>query len=131
MILNIPTYYAQIQTGSANAQSSVETNIQGSGNVSTHIEVSANGEKKTLDANSPGTYSLSVQSSNNNNSNNETITPTVPTPHLSSTPTASKASEPKEKINKENKIKPFMFSDFVIYIENLFKKLFSSPKQPV
>ena len=58
-------YYAQnIQIGNANAQSSVINTVEGNGNVSTHIEVEANGDKKVLDTNSSGTYSLSVQSNN-------------------------------------------------------------------
>jgi hypothetical protein len=125
MIINTPAYYAQVQTGNANAQSSVQTDIQGGGNVSTHIEVQANGEKKTLDANSPGTYSLSVQSNNNNNTNNPTVTPATPTPHLSSIPIASKEPELKPKITKMVEAKLLFFSNFIKDIENFFKKIFS------
>ena len=87
-----PTYFAQnIQTGNSSAQSLVQTNIQGNGSVSTHIEVSANGEKKVLDTNSPGNYKLEVQSNSyNSNVNNPTISPIIslsPTPISSPSPT--------------------------------------------
>lgn len=90
MVNASPNFIAQaIQTGNSSAQSSVQTNIQGNGSVSTHIEVSANGEKKVLDSNSPGTYKLEVQSNNNNNSD-QNITPIISLfPIPTATPTST------------------------------------------
>jgi len=115
MFLNTPpNYIAQnIQTGNANAQSSVQTDISGSGSVSTHIEVSANGEKKVLDSNSPGTYSLSVGSNNNSNANNEAIISPAASPSASPTPT---------NILKKNEISR---QSFLLNLENNIKNLFS------
>jgi hypothetical protein len=127
MIINTPTYYAQVQTGNSNAQSSVQTDIQGSGNVTTHIEVEANGQKKTLDANSPGTYSLSIQS-NNNGYAKPTAAPNAPTPHLSSTPIASRESKLEPKIVKKSEIKPIFFFKFVRDIEDFINKIFNNFK---
>lgn len=57
------TYAQNIITGNATAKSRVETTIEGGGNVSTNIEVSVNGKKKSLDASKSGTYILEVSSS--------------------------------------------------------------------
>ena len=121
MVFNLPPYYTQnIQTGNANAQSSVQTNIEGNGSVSTHIEVNANGEKKVLDSNSPGTYKLNVQSNgNNSNINNETIISPVTSPSSSSTPAITKRTEIRKfsfLLNIENDV------------QNFFAKIFSAFK---
>jgi hypothetical protein len=50
-----------IKTGTAKAESKVETHAQG-GSVTTHIEVEANGEKKVLDSNEEGKNELEVES---------------------------------------------------------------------
>lgn len=78
---------AQIATGNSSSHASVETNIQGNGNVSTHIEVNANGNTKTLDANKPGTYKLEVNSTENNQEQKTSPTPTV-TPKPAEKPTS-------------------------------------------
>ncbi len=123
MLVNIPPYYAQIQTGGANAQSSVQTDIQGSGNVSTHIEVQANGQTKTLDANSPGTYRLSVSSDANNGDNRTVITPT---PRLSPSPVASDESEMnRESVKKTTASETSFFTNLTKYIEDIFKRIFN------
>jgi len=111
ILITSPTYFAQnIQTGNANAESSVQTNIQGGGSVSTHIEVSANGEKKVLNSNSPGTYTLNVSSSNNN-TGSQTITPII-----SSSPIAS----PSPKVEQKNIIhKKSLLSNIENVIQNL------------
>jgi len=121
-----PNLYAQvIQTGNANAQSSVQTDIQGDGSVTTHIEVNANGDKKVLDANSPGTYSLQIQSnSNNSNANHQTITPTV---SLSQEPNSTSASS--TIIEKKPGIHKLSFlSNLENNIQNFFHKIFSTFK---
>ena len=87
-----------IQTGNASAKSTVETNVQGSGSVTTHIEVEANGEKKVLDTNEPGSYSLSVESNNNSkasvNSSSNTSSSSTPsgTPDIDSDSNDKKSS---------------------------------------
>jgi hypothetical protein len=59
-------YGQTIQTGNASAKSTVINNVSGSGNVYTKIEVTANGEKKTLETTEQGTHSLEVNSNKNN-----------------------------------------------------------------
>lgn len=121
MISNAPSvYYAQnIQTGNfVDAQSTVQTNIQGSGSVSTHIEVSANGERKVLDSNSPGTYKLEVNSSNNNSTaNNQTVISHVASASSSSTPII------KTKIHKLS-----FLSNFGKDIQNFLRSVFNAFK---
>jgi hypothetical protein len=123
-VLTPPTY-TQVQTGNANAGSSVQTDIQGNGSVSTHIEVQANGEKKTLDANSPGTYSLSVQSNDNGNPT------TTPTPTIiiepSSSPKSATATptiivKSSQKQAPDNS--PSFFVNLAKYLESFFRKIF-------
>jgi hypothetical protein len=123
-------YYAQnVQTGNTTAQSSVISTVEGSGSVSTHIEVEANGDKKVLDVNSPGTYSLSVQSNGNQATTPPPTTTVTPDQHIildSTEPTTHSAV-----INKNQKNKTMatdIFSSFVIRIEDFFKKLFSAPR---
>lgn len=55
-----------IQTGNANSKSTVINDITGSGDVYTKIEVTANGEKKTLETKEQGEHKLEVISGNNN-----------------------------------------------------------------
>jgi hypothetical protein len=132
MYSNTPPLFAQnIQTGNASAQSTVQTDVQGSGSVSTHIEINANGVKKVLDSNSPGTYKLEVQSNGNssseNNNDNQTITPTV---SLSPTPTIAPTATPTPPIivkTRENHNSSFL-SNIAQDIQNFFDKIFSSFK---
>jgi len=105
-------FVPNIQTGNSSAQSSIQTDIQGSGSVSIHIQVSANGETKTLDSNSPGTYKLEVRTSNNNsNISNEIII----------SPVASHSSSPTPAITKRIEIRKL---SFLLSIENNFQNLF-------
>ena len=67
IILPQKIYGESITTGNASAKSEVRTEVQGDANVYTKIEVEANGEKKTLESNEPGTHSLEVKSDANSN----------------------------------------------------------------
>src|SRR3989338_2339256 len=68
LILSLPQdqFAETITTGNASAQSSVRNEVNG-GDVYTKIEVEANGEKKVLETNEPGTHSLEVKSDANSN----------------------------------------------------------------
>ena len=68
LILSLPSqqFAETITTGNASAQSSVRNEVNG-GDVYTKIEVEANGEKKVLETNEPGTHSLEVKSDANSN----------------------------------------------------------------
>jgi hypothetical protein len=57
-------YGQTIQTGNASANSTVINNVSG-GSVYTKIEVTANGEKKTLETTEQGTHSLEINSNKN------------------------------------------------------------------
>ncbi len=118
------TSFAQnIQTGNSSATSTVETNVQGNGNVQTHIETSANGVTKTLDATGSGTYKVEVHSNGNNapqNPNNPIFSPSsYPSPTASATPTV--------KPDIKNKIQEKSFtaniSKFVEIISSFFKRI--------
>ncbi len=74
-----------ITTGQASAKSSVTTNVNGSGNVYTKIEVEANGEKKTLEATGPGSYKLEVNSSSNQSKSSASA---IISPKTKASPTA-------------------------------------------
>lgn len=123
-----PRYsFAQnIQTGNSSATSTVETNIQGNGNVKTHIETSANGVTKTLDATGSGIYKVEVRSNGNNapqNSNNPVFSPSsFRAPTASATPTV--------KPDIKNKIQEKSFaaniSKFVEIISSFFKRILSN-----
>lgn len=119
MITPLPYYAQNIQAGSSNAQTSVETNVQGDGNVSTHIEVEANGEKKVLDSNSPGTYKLDVESTGNNLS--ETATPTK-----TSDKDIKESSISARILEKHDVEKPSFLLNLENYLQDLFQKIFSN-----
>lgn len=64
------SFAQDITTGNASAKSEIRTEVQGDShspgsgqaNVYTKIEVEANGEKKVLESNEPGTHKLEVES---------------------------------------------------------------------
>ena len=101
-----PVFAESITTGNATAKSSVETKIEGSSSVTTHIEVEANGEKKVLDANEPGSYSVSVESNSNSD-----VSP-------SSTPSGTPYIENNNRGEKSSFI-----STLVENIRNFFKRI--------
>ena len=105
-------YYAQnAQTGNATTQSIVETNIQGDGSVSTHIEVEANGEKKVLNANSAGNYKLDIESNNNSAT-------------VSASSSTSSTFSKKPNANEKPKIKTTLFINLKAYLENILEIVF-------
>ena len=104
-----PVFAESVSIGNATAKSRIETKIEGSGSVTTHIEVEANGEKKVLDANEPGAYSVGVESKSDFND-------------------VSPSSTPSGKANIENNNggqKTSFISAFAKNIRNFFKNLFS------
>lgn len=111
-----PVFAQNIQTGNANANSTVINNIEGNGSVSTHIEVNANGETKTLDASAPGSYTLSVQSKNNQNF----------TPSVSPFPTSPKEEAPQQKkeVHKPTGVIN-LIANLTMSIENFIKRVFN------
>ncbi len=79
IILFLPLFSAnaQIEEGGAKAESSVETKIEGSGNVRTRIETQANEKREVLEASGPGTYKLEVKSDSSVASKTPTPTPEI------------------------------------------------------
>jgi len=67
LISSVTKYAESITTGDATAKSEIRTEVQGEADVYTKTEVEANGEKKTLETNEPGTHSLEVKSDSNSN----------------------------------------------------------------
>ncbi|MDP3987990.1 MAG: hypothetical protein Q8P80_02495 [Candidatus Levybacteria bacterium] len=97
-----------ITTGNSSAKSSVTTNVNGSGNVYTKIEVEANGEKKTLEASGPGNYKLEVGSSSSKSESK------------SSSSASTIKPSPWPKINrKSNDVASFMINE----VQNLAKRI--------
>jgi hypothetical protein len=78
LIFDRKIFAQEIHIGNVSAKSEVNTQIEGNGNVQTHIEVQINEEKKTLDATGSGEYKLEINSSNNSNSKiSVTATPSI------------------------------------------------------
>ena len=110
-----------IQTGNSNDSSTVETNIEGSGNVQTHIEVNANGDKKVLDTTGPGKYKVEVNSNNNyKTSVPEVSTPSASTSSVSAKNTAQEENHPSTIAN--------VIKNFRIYIQDFFKQILNALK---
>jgi|SRR3989344_1758893 len=104
-----PVFAESVSTGNATAKSRVETKIESSGSVTTRIEVGANGEKKVLDANEPGSYSVGVESKSDLNE----VSP-------------SSAPSGKPNIGNNNgSQKTFFISAFAKNIRNFFKNFLS------
>ena len=118
LLFSPSTSFAQsIQTGNSSATSQVETTIEGSGNVQTHIETSANGVTKTLDASSPGTYKVEVNSKGDSKSLGE-----ISSVSASFTPIPSPKTITVSQTKKFNIVSGFksMIFDFFQKIFNLF-----------
>ena len=112
-----PQVFAEnITTGNASAKSTVETNVDG-GSVTTHIEVEANGEKKVLDSDKPGTYKVEVK---NNGSSSTAQTSTDNNSTVSANPTASPTAKIEEVKKKQESIGSF--------VKNIIKNIFDSLK---
>jgi hypothetical protein len=110
-------YYAQnIQTGNASAKSSVVNEVEGSGNVTTHIETTANGQTNIIDANGNGGITVS----NDNGKVSVTKTPQVTivqTQTLNSTPTPTMT--PVKTVHKTS-----FFSNFIEKVSNFINRIF-------
>lgn len=107
-----PVFAESVTTGNASAKSTVETKIEGTGSVTTRIEVTANGEKKVLDANKPGNYSVSVES----NSNTKTS--------VNSSSSAS-SSTPSAEIKDKAEDKLSFIPNLLKNIRNFFESIFN------
>ena len=117
----IPQVFAEnITTGNASATSNVETNIEGGGSVTTHIEVEANGEKKVFDSDKPGTYKVEVKS-DGSSSSVQTSTGSGP----SATPQASPTAKIQEKIENATKKQ----ESIGLFVKNIFKNIFDRFKE--
>ena len=112
IILPQKIYGESITTGNASAKSEVRTEVQGDANVYTKIEVEANGEKKTLESNEPGTHSLEVKSDANSNTEASSSV---------STEESSDEAELKETKSAAGNIVQKIFQT----ISELFKKVLS------
>lgn len=108
LVFGKSVFAQEIITGNASAKSEVRTEIQGNGNVQTHIKVEANGEKKELNASGPGTYKLEINSSSESSeSATASLTPII---------------EKKSSMKKQNQ--PFIFE-----IRNVFRDFWQSLKK--
>ncbi len=108
-----------ITTGNASSYSKVETNIEGNGNVQTHIEVEANGEKKLLDRDKPGTYEVNINSDTKINDNN-------PTPTKSSSYSSILDDEDKEEENNKEKDRRSLIQIVIENLSNFIKRIFNN-----
>lgn len=108
LFLKQETYAQEIQTGNASAKSSVETNIEGNGNVETHIEIQANGEKKVIDSNKPGKIEVTLGSKNNSIETEKDSSP------------AANIKKEIKNINNQKITSDKLLND----IANFFKKIF-------
>lgn len=111
MFFTKPSSAAIIQ-GNAVSNTSVTTNIQGSGEVHTYIKSTVNGVTKVVEGDQPGTYTL-----NNSSDIKATTTPSI-TPTKSATPTATITPKPTPK--------SFLYPIIHLreFFQNLFKMIF-------
>jgi hypothetical protein len=107
-------YYAQnIQTGNANAQSTVETNVSGNGDINTHIETTVNGQTNVIDSKNRGI--IKVEDNNGNikiYQNSKIISPTTSIATI-----ASSIKLPKQ--NNKN-----VLNNYLLRIFNFFNSIF-------
>ena len=114
LILSLPSqqFAETITTGNASAQSSVRNEVNG-GDVYTKIELEANGEKKVLETNEPGTHSLEVKSDANSNTE-------------ASSSVSTEESTEEAKIKKETKSSAGNIVQKIFKsISNFFQKILS------
>lgn len=103
-----------ITTGNATAKSSVTTNINGSADVYTKIEVEANEDRKVLETSETGTHTLGAESNSNANVN-----------VVSSSENNGESTE-GVGLDEETKIKPaFVMQKIFETISQFFKKFLS------
>lgn len=107
-----------IITGNASAKSTVNTTIEGGGSVTTHIDVEANGKKKTLDSNQPGSYNVEVKS----NGSSSSVQTSTDSSH-SANPTASATAKFKEKIEQIKKKQESVATLVEDIIKNIFNRI--------
>jgi len=103
-----------IQTRNASAQSTVENNVQGNGNVTTHIETSANGQTNVIDTQGNGQINVT------NNNGNVTITKT---PQVTIVQTLNSTPTPKI-IYKHQPKTPSLVSGLFENLTNFLKRIF-------
>ncbi|MEK7551250.1 MAG: hypothetical protein AAB532_01485 [Patescibacteria group bacterium] len=114
-----PTYAQDITIGNSSSYSNIETNIQGEGNVKTHIEVDVNGEKKVLDANKPGIYEFNVNLDTKTNDDLKATT-------KYSSP-SSRIDDNNKKIQLTEKEEKYSLAQIVLKnIINFIKRIFNN-----
>lgn len=125
LIVNPAFAGTTITTGNSTADVHVETNSYNSSsndstsNIHTHIEVETNGDKKVLDEDGPGNYTVTSKSENGGESSVNVTTDTGnQTSNDNSTKSADKDSkDSKDKENAEEHITP------VTFIFNIFQNV--------
>ncbi len=108
-----------ITAGNASSYSKVETNIEGNGNVQTHIEVEANGKKKLLDGDKQGTYEANINSDTKINDNNPNST-------KSSSFSSILDDEDKEEENNKEKDRRSLIQIVIENLSNFIKRIFNN-----
>lgn len=107
-------YAETITTGNSSAKSYVKTEIEGSSNVSTHIETTANGKTEAIGSNENG--EIEVDNNNGNVAVKKTPQASI-SPTLTSTPSATTKSIEHKKT---------FISNFLEIISNFFKRIFTN-----
>ena len=94
--LTLPTQvFAFVVQGNSSSTNTSTTTIEGNGSVTTHIESTVNGNTKTFDSNTPGTYILE----NSSDDTDVHITPRETlTPSSFATPTAITKHDTENKL---------------------------------
>lgn len=120
-LFSSPAYTQDITIGNSSSYSSVETNIQGEGNVKTHIEVNVNGEKKVLDASKPGSYEFNV---NLDRQIDDSLNATTKYPSSSSN-LDDKDNNKIQLTEKEEKysLAQIIFKNIINFIKRIFNNL--------
>lgn len=114
LLIPNPVFAETITTGNASAKSYVKTEIEGSSNVSTHIETTANGKTEVIDSNESGEIEVK------NNNGNVTV---KKTPQTSISPTLTSTLSATTKSIEHKKT---FISNFLEIIFNFIKRIFTN-----
>lgn len=109
LLIANPVFAENITTGNSTAEVHVNTNIQSSStnnstsNVHTHIEVETNGDKKVLDEDGPGNYTVTSKSEDGGESSVNVTTNSGNNQTREDTSTQSADKDSKDSKDKDEK----------------------------
>ncbi len=119
--------FAEIIQGNSSAESRVETNVQGNGQVYTRIEVDQNGVKKVVESDKPGKIEVKVE----NNSSSVKIDGVEQEPNSSKnsneekvSPSPSSSPSPTIMPKNSSKTREDLLTSFKDFLQKLLRSFF-------